>query len=414
MTIPLPTLLRNYDAVVFAYGASRDKTLGIPGENLRGIYSAREFVGWYNGLPDFTDLAPDLTQGEDAVLIGQGNVALDVARMLLEDVDRLRKTDITGHALETLSKSKIKRVHIVGRRGPMQVCTVTSARWRHVAIFHADFLQAAFTIKEIREMMKLPDVAFNGLDKSLIPDDVKKLPRAQKRLMEVLLKGSPTSPDQASKSWFLDFCLSPKSFKSSAADPSRVGSTQFEKTRLSSPFETNAFPTGTGEMVEIPSSVVFRSIGYKSVPLDGFSDLGVPFDEKRGIIQNDGQGRVQHEARTYDGAMGVSHFPGLYCAGWVKRGPTGVIASTMMDAFATADAIAEDWAAEAPFLNEKSKDRTVAGWDAIKTEIDSQQARVVKWDDWQKIDRAEKERGERAGKEREKFTRTADMLAILS
>jgi adrenodoxin-NADP+ reductase len=122
VTIPLPVLLRNYNAVVFAYGASRDKTLGIPGESsLRGIYSAREFVGWYNGLPDFTDLAPDLTQGEDAVLIGQGNVALDVARMLLEDVDRLRKTDIPAHALETLSKSKIKRVHIVGRRGPMQV-----------------------------------------------------------------------------------------------------------------------------------------------------------------------------------------------------------------------------------------------------------------------------------------------------
>ena len=121
----MPTLLRNYDAVVFAYGASRDKTLGIPGEGLKGIYSAREFVGWYNGLPDFADLAPDLTQGEDAVLIGQGNVALDVARMLLENVDRLRKTDISEHALATLSKSKIKRVHIVGRRGPMQVCNVT-------------------------------------------------------------------------------------------------------------------------------------------------------------------------------------------------------------------------------------------------------------------------------------------------
>lgn len=263
-------------------------------------------------------------------------------------------------------------------------------------------------------MMKLPDLAFHAIDNSLIPDDVTKLPRAQKRLMEILLKGSPTGPDQASKSWFLDFCLSPKSFKSSAADPSRVGATQFEKTQLSAPFETNAFPTGTGEMVEMPSSMVFRSIGYKSVPLDGFSDLGVPFDEKRGIIQNDGQGRVLHEARTYDGAMGVSHFPGLYCAGWVKRGPTGVIASTMIDAFATADAIAEDWAAKARFLSEGSSDRTVAGWDAIKREIDSQHARVVKWDEWQKIDRAEKERGEKVGKEREKFTRTADMLAVLS
>lgn len=111
---------------MFSYGASKDKTLGIEGESLKGIYSAREFVGWYNGLPDFADLAPDLTQGEDAVLIGQGNVALDVARMLLEDVDTLRKTDITAHAVETLSKSRIKRVHIVGRRGPMQVGGPTS------------------------------------------------------------------------------------------------------------------------------------------------------------------------------------------------------------------------------------------------------------------------------------------------
>jgi adrenodoxin-NADP+ reductase len=389
----LPTLLRNYDAVVFAYGASRDKTLGIPGESsLQGIYSAREFVGWYNGLPDFTDLAPDLTQGEDAVLIGQGNVALDVARMLLEDVDRLRKTDITAHALETLSNSRIKRVHIVGRRGPMQ---------------------AAFTIKEIRELMKLPDVAFNPLDKSLIPDDVKKLPRAQRRLMEILLKGSPSSTEQASKSWFLDFCLSPKSFSSSPSDPSRVGSTQFEKTQLSSAFDTAAYATGTGEMIDIPSSVVFRSIGYKSVPLDGFSDLGVPFDEKRGIIQNDGEGRVQHEARSQDGSMGVSHFPGLYCAGWVKRGPTGVIASTMTDAFATADAIARDWGAKAPFLNENAAVKSAYGWDAVKTQIDSRQARIVKWEQWQKIDAAEKERGQRVGKEREKFTRTADMLAVL-
>jgi len=263
-------------------------------------------------------------------------------------------------------------------------------------------------------MMKLPDVAFNSLDTSLIPDDVKKLPRAQKRLMEILLKGSPTSVDSATKSWYLDFCLSPKRFESNSRDPSRVGSTVFEKTQLSSPFDTNAFTTGTGELVDIPSSVVFRSIGYKSVPLDGFSDLGVPFDEKRGIIQNDGEGRVQHEARTYDGAMGVSHFPGLYCAGWVKRGPTGVIASTMIDAFATADAIAHDWAAKAPFLNEDSQDRRASGWDAVKTQVDSQQARIVEWEEWQKIDRAEKERGRKVGKEREKFTRTADMLAVLS
>jgi adrenodoxin-NADP+ reductase len=122
--LPLRSLLPHYDAILFAYGASRDRTLGIPGEDdLKGIYSARAFVGWYNGLPEYSNLAPDLTQGEEAVVIGQGNVALDVARILLQDISILRHTDITGNAIETLQKSRIKRVRVVGRRGPLQVCS---------------------------------------------------------------------------------------------------------------------------------------------------------------------------------------------------------------------------------------------------------------------------------------------------
>jgi len=120
--LPLTALKPHYDAFLFAYGASQDKQLGIPGEDaVRGVYSARAFVGWYNGLPEHRDLEPDLTNGEDAVIVGQGNVALDVARILLSDVDALRNTDITDYALEALSKSRIKRVRVVGRRGPLQV-----------------------------------------------------------------------------------------------------------------------------------------------------------------------------------------------------------------------------------------------------------------------------------------------------
>jgi adrenodoxin-NADP+ reductase len=111
----------HYDAILFSYGASRDKNLGIEGENLKGIYSARAFVGWYNGLPEYADLEPDLASGEEAVVVGQGNVALDVARILLSDVDTLRKTDITEKALSVLSKSRVKNVRVVGRRGPVQV-----------------------------------------------------------------------------------------------------------------------------------------------------------------------------------------------------------------------------------------------------------------------------------------------------
>jgi adrenodoxin-NADP+ reductase len=125
--LPLGTLLPHYDAILFAYGASRDRTLGIPGEgNLKGIYSARAFVGWYNGLPEYSDLEPDLTQGEEVVVIGQGNVALDVTRILLQDPNILRSADITENAIETLQKSKVKRVRVVGRRGPLQVCLETS------------------------------------------------------------------------------------------------------------------------------------------------------------------------------------------------------------------------------------------------------------------------------------------------
>lgn len=124
--MPLTSLREHYNAVVFAYGASKDRKLGIPGEDsLKGIYSARAFVGWYNGLPEHAGLNPDLEAGEEAVVIGQGNVALDIARTLLCDADRLRTTDMTERAVATFAKSRVKRVRIVGRRGPMQVSTMT-------------------------------------------------------------------------------------------------------------------------------------------------------------------------------------------------------------------------------------------------------------------------------------------------
>lgn len=118
--VDLSSLLRHYHAVTFAYGAAKDRTLGIPGESLNGVFSARQFVGWYNGLPEYAGLNPDLESGDTAAIIGQGNVALDVARILLSDVDALRKTDITEEAIERLSRSRIKRVRVMGRRGPMQ------------------------------------------------------------------------------------------------------------------------------------------------------------------------------------------------------------------------------------------------------------------------------------------------------
>lgn len=395
-SVPLNTLLRHYDVVLFAYGASKDRKLGIPGEStLERIYSAREFVGWYNGLPEFANLSPDLSQGE-AVVIGQGNVALDVARVLLEDVDKLRKTDMADYALDSLSRSQVRRVRIVGRRGPMQ---------------------AAFTIKEARELMNLPDVAFDPIDTSLMPSDLKSLPRQRRRVTEVLLKGAKASPSSASKSWSLDFCLSPTEFQPDLSNPSSVGSTAFEKTSLSpDPFGPQSSATGTGETTTFSSPLVFRSIGYKSVGLPEFEPLGVAFDDRRGIIGNDMVGgRVLRKSSPEESHPGL--FPGLYCAGWVKRGPTGVIASTMEDAFATADAIARDWKEGKDFLGDagvvEGRGPESAGWGGVESEAGRQVSNAaVDWEGWLAIDKAERDMGQLKGKLREKFTTTEDMLKV--
>lgn len=266
--------------------------------------------------------------------------------------------------------------------------------------------------------MRLPSVAFHPIDSSLIPEDLKSLPRARRRLMDILLKGSPSSPEspEAKKSWSLDFLLSPQAFIPAETDPSRVGATSFQRTALSpSPFDPNAYtlPATPEQIVTIPSSIAFRSIGYKSTPMPEFSSLGIPFNDRWGVISNDGQGRVAHEERTKDAAMTMGRFPGLYCAGWVKRGPTGVIASTMEDAFGTADAIAADWGdSRIEFLNDGAD--KVAGWDGVKSEVSDLSGKtVVDWEGWRRIDQAERERGKEKGKEREKFVRTQDMLAVV-
>ncbi|KAJ4864501.1 pyridine nucleotide-disulfide oxidoreductase domain-containing protein [Trichoderma breve] len=387
-------LMSHYDSVVFAYGAAEDKKLHIPGEaSLKGIYSAREFVGWYNGHPDCGQHEPDLSRAEEAVIIGQGNVALDVARILLEDVDVLRKTDISDRALAQLAQSRIKRVHVVGRRGPMQ---------------------AAFTIKEVRELMKLSGVAFHGADNSLIPAALDTLPRATKRLMEVIRKGTSASVSETPKSWSLDNCLSPKAFIEDRRNPSLVGSTEFYVTKLDDPFNPRSSVARTDETVTLPSDIAFRSVGYKSVALPGFTEVGIQFDEKRGIITNDGLGRATQSSTDLVEPAGTHPpaLPGVYCSGWVKRGPTGVIASTMSDAFITGDAVVHDWLSGAPFLG-RSGNGTAEGWEAIRADVGAQADEVVTWDQWRQIDQAETAQGLTRGKPREKFTSIRDMLSSI-
>ncbi|GFF49085.1 NADPH:adrenodoxin oxidoreductase, mitochondrial [Aspergillus udagawae] len=409
--LPLQALKPHYDAILFAYGAPKDKRLGIPGEDaLRNVYSAREFVGWYNGLPEHRDLAPDLTAGEDAVIVGQGNVALDVARILLSDINTLRRTDIAEYAVEELVRSKIKRVRVVGRRGP---------------------LQAAFTIKEARELLQLPSVSFDPIPRDLLPPDdvISTLPRAQKRLMQLLAKGSPNDPTTATKSWSLDFLLSPERLNWSPVHPYRLSSVTFSRNELdpSDPHTPSAKVTpkylssGKRAQVDIPANTFFRSVGYKSLPLPGLEDLGIQFDSDRGVIPNDGFGRITvptttgGNERLPDGSL-ISHLPGLYCAGWVKRGPTGVIATTMTDAFTTADTLAADKASQAgkgSLLNGPANS-TGLGWDGVRPEAEKRGLRPTSWQDWERIDKAERERGQQKGKVRDKFGRVEEMLEVIS
>ncbi|GAB7337228.1 hypothetical protein MBLNU457_g2603t1 [Dothideomycetes sp. NU457] len=404
--LPLSVVAPHYDALLFAYGASKDRKLGIPGESLSGIYSARDFVGWYNGLPEHNDLQPRLDTSEEAIIIGQGNVALDVARTLLSPLERLKGTDITENALEILSKSRVRRVRVVGRRGP---------------------LQAPYTIKEVRELMHLPGVVFNGIQRDVLPADLKKLPRPLKRIAEVIVKGSTTARDEAQKEWEFQYMRNPVAFEESSSKAGTLGGVTFDEMEFTSDpssvslddlnalREMRVRRKADSQSKTFETQLAFRSVGYQSEAIEGFEDIGVPFDSKMGIIPNDVYGRVI-APDIGPGGLTAGHVPGMYAAGWVKRGPTGVIASTMDDAFSTADVVARDWHDGVPFIGSQTADTDVAprrGWEALKDEATKRGIRRVSWDEWQVIDAEEKRRGKENGKEREKCKSVAEMLKIL-
>jgi adrenodoxin-NADP+ reductase len=383
--IPLSLLAKHYDSIVFAYGASKDRRLGLDGEEKPHVYSARAFVGWYNGLPEYRNLDPGLGAGDTAIVVGQGNVALDVARTLLSKIEVLQKTDITEYALQALASSKIKHVHVVGRRGP---------------------LQAAFTIKEVRELLHLEDVNFTPISPDLLPSDLSKLPRPKKRIMELLKKGSPPRP-KANKSWSLDFLMSPKALKWSDSNADQLEGVEFQKNRLDDPMSPESKITATNQSSIIPASTLFRSIGYKAEAIPGMHDIGADFNEQRGTIHHDGYGRIipLQKAPTLKHPEKAS----LYCSGWVKRGPTGVIASTMTDAFQTAEAIIEDWKKRYVDSNMGS---SAQGWTAVQSDASAQVLKLkpVHWDNWKSIDEVEKIEGTSKGKPREKLGTVEEML----
>ena len=349
-------LLQLYDAVVYAFGAQTDKRLGIPGEDLAGSWSATEFVAWYNGHPDYQELPFDLDV-ERAVVIGNGNVALDVARMLALTPEELAPTDTTDPAIEAIGNSTLREIVIVGRRGPAQ---------------------ASWTTQELKEMGELA-----GADVDVDPTELEG-PAAEdtqtKRNMEVLREFAARDPAGRPRLIRFRFLRSPVEIKGEG----KVEAVELVRNRLE---EENgrlvAVPTGEHET--LACGLVFRSVGYRGI---GLPD--VPFDERRGTILNEG-GRVVGEERTY-------------CAGWIKRGPTGIIGTNKKDATETINLLLED------IEEGRVQHREDATPDAVEALLAERGVHAVVYAGWTSIDELERAAGEKLGRPRVKLRTWEELL----
>ncbi len=362
--------LRNtHHAVIFACGAEHDRVLGIPGEDLPGSHTATEFVGWYNGHPDYRERVFDLSC-ETAVIIGQGNVAADVARILATPVDELRHTDIAEHALLALAESRLREIHVVGRRGPAQ---------------------AKFTTAELRELGEIAEcdpvveeaaLALNPESQAEVDDKRGKVAARNFGLFEDIAS-RPVAAGR--RRLHFDFLESPTEL----VGKGRLEGVVLARNRLrGEPFAQAA--EATGESRVLPCGILFRSIGYRGIPIPG-----VPFDDRRGIFPHR-DGRLVN---------GDDILPGLYAAGWIKRGPTGIIGTNKADAVATVKGLLED----IPQMAAGAR----AGGKRLQALLAERGVRWVSYGDWRNIDAAEVARGKARGKPREKFTTIEEMLATL-
>ncbi|MEU1151039.1 FAD-dependent oxidoreductase [Streptomyces sp. NPDC005863] len=352
--LPPARLLGLYHAVVYCVGAAADRRLGVPGEDLPGSYSATEFVSWYSAHPDaMTDRgarAGFIKDVESAVVIGVGNVAVDVARMLVRGAAELLPTDMPDAALGVLADSRVREVSVVGRRGPSQ---------------------ARFTTKELRELGALPDteVVVDPAELALDPayGDPSGLPAASRRNVEVLRGWADRPPQGLARRIRLRFFLRPASLTAGAQG--QVGAVRFERTLP----DGRGGVTGSGQYEDVPAQLVLRSVGYRGVPIEG-----LPFDAERGTVPH-AAGRVLRE--------GVPS-PGEYVAGWIKRGPTGVIGTNRPCSKETVTSLLDD--APALAARQVAAD-PLAGLRAAGF-------RPVEWPGWLAIERAEAELGHTLGR----------------
>ncbi|KAL1517159.1 hypothetical protein ABEB36_000958 [Hypothenemus hampei] len=362
--VSLQELRQFYNIVLLTYGADKNRSLNIPGEHLTNVIPARQIVGWYNGLPENKNLKINLDV-ETAAIIGQGNVAVDVARILLTPIEELQKTDITHFSLERISQSKLKKVYLIGRRGP---------------------LQAAYTIKELREMLKLKDcvTVWRTKDFDNIGNDIiEKLPRPKKRIAELMLKSVKEQENLEQAKVF-----SPVFFRSpvNILGENCVNQLELAVNVLKGEDISSQASSMTEEKELIDCELVISSIGYKSHSVD----LSLPFDDKKGIIQNT-KGKVD---------------VGLYTSGWLGTGPVGVILTTMSNAFGVAENIIEDIPKDNLFNTEKP------GFSGLNAILKEKNIQIVDWTGWEKIDKYEIAQGEKTGKPREKVVDIKVMLEI--
>jgi ferredoxin--NADP+ reductase len=360
-------LVARYDAVVYAIGTANDNRLGIPGEDRPGSHPATTFVAWYNGHPDFADQMFDLNGGR-AVVIGNGNVAIDVARMLVLDPGELAPTDTADHALTAFGMAGVREVVLLGRRGPAQ---------------------AAFTNPELRELGELEraDVIVDPaqLEGFAEPEDTTK-----RRNVELLRDYASRTPQGKSHRLELRFLRSPLEILGDGDDGPVTGvRVAMNELVTGDDGRVRAEPTGAEEVIEC--GLVLRSIGYRGVPV-----AGVPFDERPGLIPNQG-GRVVSD----DGVC-----PGEYVVGWIKRGPSGVIGTNKKDAADTVARIIED--AETGTLGAAERDpdagREIEAW------LQERVPDHVTWAGWEAIDAHESSLGEPAGRPRVKLVRLDDLF----
>lgn len=366
-------LLRHYHAVIYAIGARSDRPLGVPGEHLAGSHAATEFVGWYNGHPDYRDCHFDLRERSVAV-IGMGNVAIDVVRILARTPEELHGTDIAGHALEALRHSAVRDIYMIGRRGPVQ---------------------AAFTNPELKELGELAgaDVDVRAAELELDPGSAALLASGEdkgaEKNLETLRHFAARPRSGKPKIVHLRFLRSPIEL----VGEGRVERLTLAENRLVAGSGGDLKAVATGATETLSAGLVFRSVGYLGT---GLPEL--PLDARRGVILNE-RGRIV-TAPSVPAA-------GEYAVGWIKRGPSGVIGTNKPDAVESADLFLEDLRAGA--LNRPAAPSRAA----IDALLSDRGVRVVSWADWQRLDALEKERGAAQGRPRLKFTRIGEMLAAL-